>query len=240
MNLKDVNYIDYGKDLKGCIVLLHGWGQNIEMMDMLGHPFENEYRIIVLDLPGFGMSKEPNTPWNVGDYTNFLHNMLDKLNVDNPILIGHSFGGRIAIMYSSLYKCKKVVLLSSPFRPVKNSKVSFKTKIYKFVKKVKVLKPLQESLAKKWGSSDYNNASIINKGTLVKVINEDLTSYAKKITCPVLLIYGDCDIDVPLEEGKTLERLIPDAGLVVYENLDHYAYLKNLNKTINILKSFFD
>ena len=54
MNLKDVNYKDYGVDKKGVIVLLHGWGQNIQMMDMLGHPFEKDFRIIVLDLPGFG------------------------------------------------------------------------------------------------------------------------------------------------------------------------------------------
>ena len=54
MNLKDINYVDYGKNIKGTIVLLHGWGQNIQMMDMLGHPFESEFRIIILDLPGFG------------------------------------------------------------------------------------------------------------------------------------------------------------------------------------------
>ena len=119
MNLKDINYVDYGKNIKGTIVLLHGWGQNIQMMDMLGHPFESEFRIIILDLPGFGESKEPPSFWGVTEYTSFLHDFLTKLKVSNPILIGHSFGGRIAINYASRFKTEKVVLLSAPFRPKK-------------------------------------------------------------------------------------------------------------------------
>ena len=81
MNLKDINYVDYGKNIKGTIVLLHGWGQNIQMMDMLGHPFESEFRIIILDLPGFGESKEPSSFWGVTEYTTFLHDFLTKLNL---------------------------------------------------------------------------------------------------------------------------------------------------------------
>ena len=76
MDLKDINYLDYGKNEKGTIVLLHGWGQNIEMMDMLGRPFSDNYRIIVLDLPGFGQTPEPNEPWSIEDYTKMLSDFL--------------------------------------------------------------------------------------------------------------------------------------------------------------------
>lgn len=240
MNFDDINYIDYGTYKKGTIVLLHGWGQNIEMMDMLGHPLENEYRIIVLDLPGFGKSKEPNKSWSVLEYTNFLHDFLDKLNAKKVSLIGHSFGGRIAICYGGLYKTEKIVLLSSPFRPTVKKKVSFKTKIFKVVKKIKLLTPLANYLKNKWGSEDYKKASEINRGTLVKVVNEDLTNYAKKIKSPVLLIYGDKDDAVNINECYALEKLIPDAGIVEYKGYHHYAYLENLNQTISILKNFFE
>ncbi len=239
MNLKDINYLDYGTNKKGTIVLLHGWGQNIEMMDMLGRPFADDFRIIVLDLPGFGKTPEPKEPWSVSDYTNMLHELLASLKVKNPILIGHSFGGRIAICYASQYETDKVVLLSSPFRPTKK-KTSFKTKFYKFIKKIKILKPLAEYLKKKWGSADYLAASEINRGTLVKVVNEDLTSNAEKIQCPVLLIYGSKDVDVPITEAQKLEQIIPDAGLVTYENAHHYAYLERLSQTLSILNNFFE
>lgn len=240
MNINDVNYVDYGTNKKGVIVLLHGWGQNIEMMDMLGHPFEKTHRIIILDFPGFGGTPEPDSFWSVTDYTNFLHEFLTSLNVKNPILIGHSFGGRVAICYASKYKTEKVVLLSAPFRPSKKKKSNMKVKIYKVVKKVKLFKPLADYLRNKWGSADYKNASDILRGSLVKIVNEDLTENAKNITCPTLLIYGVLDTDVPIKEAEDLEKLISDAGLIKYEGTHHYAYLENLNQTIAILHNFLD
>lgn len=240
MDIKDINYIDYGINKKGVIVLLHGWGQNIEMMDMLGHPFEKDFRIIVLDFPGFGKTPEPDSFWSTTDYAKCLHQFLTSLKVKNPILIGHSFGGRVAISYAAIYGAQKVVLLSAPFRPNKNKKPNLKVKIYKFVKKIPCFKKLTNYLRNKWGSSDYKNASEIIRGSLVKIVNEDLTNYAKSIKCPTLLIYGSLDKDVPLKEAQDLEKLIEDAGLIKYENAHHYAYLENLNQTIAILHNFLD
>ena len=238
MNIKDINYIDYGLNKKGTIVLLHGWGQNIEMMDMLGRPFSESFRIIVIDLPGFGKSKEPNQASSVEDYTNYIHELLESLKIKKPILVGHSFGGRISICYAAKYGAEKVILLSAPFRPKQKKKPTIKTSIYKAVKKVKVLKGLAGYLRDKWGSADYKNASEINRGTLVRVVNEDLTVFAKKIECPVLLIYGANDLDVPLSEAQALEKIIPDAGLVTYPFSHHYAYLERRNQTIAIFKNF--
>lgn len=240
MNIKDINYLDYGTDKKGCIVLLHGWGQNIEMMDMLGRPFCDKYRIIVLDLPGFGKTPEPDKPWSVSDYANLVYNFLKKIKVDNPILIGHSFGGRISICYAAKYSTQKVVLLSAPFRPSKQKRSNWRVKVFNFVKKIKFLKPLREHLRNKWGSEDYKNASEINRGTLVKVVNDDLTKHAQSIKCPVLMIYGKEDTAVPISEARVLESLINDAGLVEYDNAHHYAYLERLNQTLAILNNFFE
>lgn len=239
MDIKDINFVDYGNNKKGTIVLLHGWGQNIEMMDMLGKPFASDYRIIIIDFPGFGKTPEPNKSWSVEDYTSCLFAFLKDKKVDNPILIGHSFGGRVAICYAGQYNVKNVVLLASPFRP-SLSKPSNKTKFYKFAKKVKLLKPLANYLKKKWGSADYNAASEINRGTLVKVVNEDLTKYAKNIKCPTIIIFGDHDEAVPYTEGKELEKLIKDSAFILYENCTHYAYLECLDKTIAIIDSLIN
>ena len=135
INVKDIdiNYIQYGmgKD----IVLLHGWGQNIEMMDPLGKKLENKYRITIIDLPGHGKSMEPKEEITIYDYCEIVKEVLDKLNIKNPIIIGHSFGGRIAIIYASKYKTEKLVLLGAPCIR-KKEKMSLKVKTLKTLKKI--------------------------------------------------------------------------------------------------------
>lgn len=239
MNINDINYLDYGNGNLGTIVLMHGWGQNTEMMDMLGRPFASSFRIINIDLPGFGKTPEPSEAFSVSDYALVIHKLLKKLEVKNPILIGHSFGGRVAICYAAKYGAEKAILLSSPFRPGKK-KASIKVKIYNFVKKIKFLKSFALYLRNKWGSEDYKNASEITRGTLIKVVNEDLTKYAESIKCPVLLIYGELDKDVPITEARDLEKIIPDSGLVEYPGAHHYAYLEKLTDTIAILSNFLE
>ena len=128
----DVNYIDYGSK-ENPMVFLHGWGQNIEMMKMLGDSFSLNHRIIILDLPGFGKSSEPKYVWTLYDYADFLKEFLSKLDVSNPILVGHSFGGKIALLYSSMYEVSKLVCLASPFKKM-IEKDSLKTKILKSAK----------------------------------------------------------------------------------------------------------
>ena len=236
INNMDINYIDYGKKDGQALVLLHGWGQNIEMMQMLGEPFKNEYRIIIVDFPGFGLSPEPKESLDVSGYTDLIHDFLKKLKVKNPILIGHSFGGRVSVKYASKYDVKKLILLSPALRG--HDKKGFKTKILKTLKKVSALKGLEIWAKNHMGSRDYKAASLIMKEVLVKTVNEDLSADAKKIKVPVVLIYGDMDTEVPMEDTKEYERLIDDCGLIIYEGCTHYAYLERLNQTINIIKSF--
>lgn len=238
MNINDinVNYIDYGNKKGDAIVLLHGWGQNIEMMQMLGEPFKKDYRIIVVDFPGFGLSQEPKSAMDVGGYTSLIEKLLEKLNVKNPILIGHSFGGRVSVKFASRNDVKKVILLSPALRG--HDKKGLKTKILKTLKKVPILKNLEGWAKNHIGSRDYKAASPVMKEVLVKTVNEDLSSDAKKIKAPVILIYGDQDSEVPVDDTKEYERLIPDCGLILYEGCTHYAYLERLNQTINIIRSF--
>ena len=98
-----------------------------------------------------------------------------------------------------------------------------------------------EGIAKKYiGSTDYKNASEMMRKILVKHVNTDISDEVTKIKCPSLLIWGTMDAAVSLEDGKELEKLIPNAGLVIYDGCTHYAYLERLNQTINVLKSFIE
>ena len=114
INIKNlsINYIQYGEG--NDIVLLHGWGQNIEMMRPIGDNFQNRFRITILDFPGFGESEEPKEAWTIDDYELMLEEFLKKVNVKKPIVIGHSFGGRVAIRYSARNPISKLVLFGSP------------------------------------------------------------------------------------------------------------------------------
>ena len=228
INGLNVNYLDYGNKDGKAIVLLHGWGQNLQMMTILGEPFKKEYRIIAIDFPGFGKSDEPAMVMDVGDYTIIVEELLKKLNVKEPVLVGHSFGGRVSVKFASRNKVSKVILLSPALRS--HDKKGLKTKVLKSLKKVPGIKNLESWAKDHVGSRDYKAASPVMKQVLVKTVNEDLSEAAKKIKAPVILIYGDQDAEVPEEDTLLYESLIPDCGLIKYDGCTHYAYLERLEK----------
>lgn len=235
----NINYLRYGQENKDTVVLLHGWGQNIEMMKPLGDPLSNNFNILIIDLPGFGLSEEPKEVWTVYDYVTCIHKLLTALKIENPIMIGHSFGGKLSLLYSSIYKTKKLVLLASPFKK-EIKKLSLKTRTLKKLKKVPGLNKLEGFAKKHIGSTDYKNASDKMRKIMVEHVNTDITEEVKKIKCPTLIIWGTSDEAVDVNDAYILEKLIDDAGVVIYEGCTHYAYLERLGQTISVLTTFLN
>lgn len=237
INIKDVNinYIQYGEGQD--ILLLHGWGQNIDMMKPLGDNFSDEYRITILDLPGFGNSSEPPVSWNMANYSDMLEEFVARVGINKPIVIGHSFGGRLAIRYSANNSIEKLVLFGAPCIRIQE-KLPLGVRILKALKKLPLLNEFGEYMKQYIGSRDYKAASPIMRQTLVDVVNEDLSSYAKKIEEPTLLIWGENDTEAPVSDAKELERIMIDGALIVLPGT-HYAYLENLGRVVEILKNFF-
>ena len=230
-----VNYIQYGKGKD--IILLHGWGQNIEMMKPLGDAFCDKYRITILDLPGFGKSEEPHEPWTIGKYSEMLEEFVETVGIKKPIVIGHSFGGRLAIRYSAQNPIEKLVLFGSPCIRIKEE-LPITVRMLKSLKQVPGLNNIGEYMKKYIGSRDYKAASPIMRKTLVEVVNEDLSKYAREIEEPTLLIWGEQDTEAPLREAKELEKIMVDGALITLPGT-HYAYLENLPRVVSILDSFF-
>ena len=231
----DINYIQYGNPKGKNIVLLHGWGQNIEMMKPIGDNLE-DFHITILDFPGFGESSEPEHALTIYDYTDILEELLNELNIKNPIVMGHSFGGRVAIVYASRNKVEKLVLFGAPC--VREERKSVKETVLKGLKKLPGMNSLGEYMKKFIGSEDYRNASPVMRETLVNTVNEDLSDCAKKIETPTLLIWGTNDQAAPIEDAKKLETLLVDGALIELPGLTHYAYLEALPQVINILNNF--
>lgn len=234
----NINYEFYGEG-EDTLILLHGWGQNMQMMKMIGDKMMYNHKILIVDLPGHGLSEEPLYAWTLDDFVEMLNELIESLKLKDIVLIGHSFGGKISLLYASKYNVKKVVVFGSPYKK-KIKKDSLKLKILKSLKKVPGVNKLEDVAKKHIGSTDYKNASKVMREVLVNHVNQDITEDVKKIKAPLLILWGTNDEMVPIEDAYELEKLVPGSGLVVYPNCTHYAYLENLNQTINVLKSFLD
>jgi len=246
-NIK-VNYIDEGS---GDVVLfLQGWGTNLDIYKKVIDKISKTNRIIALDFPGFGKTPEPNSAWDVNDYTDFTIEFIRKLKLDNITLIGHSFGGRVIIRLMNKkdkgFVVNKIVLVDSA--GIKG-KLTFKKKVkqkwYKTCKKVyqtklveKIFPDVVNRFKNNHGSADYRKASPLMKQVLVKTVNEDLTDMLPNIDVPTLLVWGDMDTATPLTDAKIMEEKIPDAGLVILKNTGHYSFLEDFYTFSRVIDSF--
>ncbi len=239
MNLNDVNinYILYGNNKKDTIVLLHGWGQNIEMMQPIGDNFKDKFQILIIDLPGFGRSSEPKYPWSLDEYVEVIKKLLDKLKIKNPIMMGHSFGGKLALLYASKYDVKKLVLFASPINH--NHQLSLKSKILKGLKKIPLMDSFGEYMKKYLGSTDYKNSTPIMRDILVKHVNTDIYDELEKIKASALIVWGENDTTVLPSVAYEIDSKISDSGVVMLPGT-HYAYLENLPRVLSILESFLE
>ncbi len=240
-----LNYIDEGCGTN--VLLLHGWGANIKTMQPIFDILKNRCRVVALDLPGFGESEKPFVPWNSYDYVDIVKKFIDSLSLNNIILIGHSHGGRVSIILSSIHQnlVRKLILIDSAgIIPKRALKYYYRVYKYKLFKKLYLLfnKNNQyklETFYKKFGSEDYKNAEneIIRK-TLVKVLNDNIESHLTNIKTPTLIIWGELDMDTPLYMAEKLNEKIQNSGLVILEGAKHYSYLDNFYKFKLVLESF--
>lgn len=250
---KTVNGIGINYEQKGngeLVVLLHGWGSNIKLFANLIDLLSAKYTVVAMDMPGFGESEEPKTPWCVDDYVQFVIDFLKDYDTKEVTLLGHSFGGRVIIKMHSReslpFKVKKVILVDSAgIMPPKSNKKSWRTRYYKMGKTVLSTKLVQklapdalENFRKKMGSADYAAASPMMRQVMVKVVNEDLEPYLPNIKCPTLLVWGVNDTATPISDGEKMEKLIPDAGLVRLENAGHYSFLEQQFTFNRVMCSF--
>lgn len=232
------------------VLLLHGWGANLELMWPLAEKLATKgCRVHAIDLPGFGRADLPPTPWSVRDYVSFVLAYLQKQKIGRVRLIGHSFGGRLSIVLGAEHAdhVEKIVLCNSA--GVKTETPWYRrlpAQLYHLVEtRVDSESPpgqwmeqLRTAYRNRVGSEDYLRAGAL-KETFLKVVDEDLLPIAGHISRPTLLIWGDQDTDTPLWQAQKLESTIPDAGLVVFPGAGHYSYLDALPDAVRVIDYFF-
>ena len=230
------------------LVLLHGWGVSSELFVPILDALQQGRRLIVPDLPGFGATPEPPAPWSVHEYAAWCFALLNRLGIETFDLVGHSNGGRIGIAMAATYpgRVSRMVLAGAAgIRSPQTLRGRARVRSYKLLRAAERSVAMPAAIrraagrrADQRGSADYRAATGVMRGTLVRLVNEDLRTLLPRIHVPVLLIWGDQDTETPLDDGRLMERLIPDAGLVVFEGAGHYAYLEQLARFCRIVEVF--
>lgn len=245
---RKVRYIDQGTGAP--VLLLHGWGVEASVYHLIIDHLSSRFRVVAPDLPGFGGSQEPESPWDSQDFADFVEKFAAAVQVENPILIGHSNGGRVILRLLSrpegTLRAKKAVLIDSAGLPARHGP-GYYLKVYTFkagkaILRLPGVRRLFPHAEEKWkarhGSSDYQKASPIMRRTLVRLLHEDLTDCLPKIKAAVLLIWGDRDTATPLADARVMEKAIPDAGLVVLEGTGHFSFAEKWGQCSRVLDAF--
>lgn len=228
------------------ILFLHGWQDDLHTFDALASLLSETYRVIRLDLPGFGQSEMPKEVWDLDNYAEFVKNFIKKLNIQVDTLIGHSFGGRVIIKGVSTKNLHvhKIILINSSGiaknKTLRNLVLKTGAKIAGIITYIPPLIFWREKLREKiykFIGSDYLESGAM-KETFLKIIAENLTESAKKITVPALLIWGADDTETPLSDGKLFSRLIPNSKLEIINGSGHFVHQENSKDVAKLIQEF--
>ncbi|MBI4224942.1 MAG: alpha/beta hydrolase [Candidatus Sungbacteria bacterium] len=239
--------IEYRDEGSGPVLLfLHGWKDSLHTFDLLVPLLSADYRIIRLDLPGFGESEAPRTAWHVDDYAECVAECIKKLGINVGVIVGHSLGGRIVLkgIAANILDAQKIILIASAGIAERNTfRILFFRVLAKIGRLATAVPPFgffRELLRKRlYGGleSDYLSAGPL-KETFLNIINEDLSASAKMVTKPALLIWGSEDTQTPLQDGKRLATFIPGAALEVIPGSGHFVHQEKPAEVAGLIRKF--
>ncbi len=245
----ETNYKVAGQGIP--LLILHGWGGSSDSWQKVIEILEKEnVKIIAPDFPGFGKSKTPSQAWNLQNFVEWVKEFLENLKIDKFFLLGHSFGGRVAIKFSLNFpeKIKALILVNSAGIKLKwgmKEKVIYylallgnaifaKNFLRRFKDKARNL------FYRIFRDRDYGKAKQQMKETMKKIIDEDLLPELSKIKVKTFILWGEKDNVVPLKYGKIMNEKIENSELIIFPNLRHSPHLESpeelSKKLIEILK----
>ncbi|MBI5620288.1 alpha/beta hydrolase [Candidatus Gottesmanbacteria bacterium] len=231
------------------IVILHGWGLSGKRFEPLAVVLQKMgYRVFAPDLPGFGETAIPDCPLTLSDYARFLDEYLQKHAIENLILIGHSFGGRVSLKYNELYpkSVRALILSGTPgFTPIPKKKLILFITLAKIGKLLFSLPPLSfvQDSVRRWyyyvvGAKEFFRAEGTMRETFKCIVREDLVRAMEAINIPTLLLWGEYDIIVPASIASHMHRVIAGSALIVIPEADHGVPYKQPEVFASYVKRF--
>lgn len=227
------------------VLVLHGWGAKIEAVHPIVTGLAPACRVTAVDLPGHGETGLPPEPWGGADFAAWIRAFMRQRDLDRPHVVGHSNGGRIAIHLAATTPelvGRLLLVDSAGLRPKRGFTYYRKVAMAKVGKHAARRlgapgRALQQRLVARAASPDYAAAGEM-RPTMAKLVNEDLTELLPRIQASTLLVWGSEDTATPVSDGRRMEELIPDAGLVVFEGAGHYSYLDEQQRFAVVAREF--
>lgn len=226
-----INHVQFGQGKD--VIFLHGWGGDTRSFLGCAKAISSNFRVTLVDFYGFGKTPAPDYPLVLQDYADGVVEIIRHYKMSRVILVGHSFGGRVAIRIASKngYLLDGIVLVDSAgIKPRRGIRYYGKVWTHKILTRL--------GISHRSGSEDYRKLSGVEKQTFKNIVNEDQTGELRKITLPVLLIWGDKDKDTPIYMAKRIYRRIPTSSLVIFRGEGHFAYLRRHRLFTEILRTF--
>lgn len=219
-----------GKD----VVFLHGWGANSSAFLFVAKSICASYRVTLIDFFGFGKSDEPKRVYDVNAYAKGVRELLDKTGIERAVLVGHSFGGRVALELAAYYPqiVDSLVLIDSAgIKPRRGIKYYAKVLAHKLLKKIG-----KSGLS---GSSDYRELSPVMKRTFINVVNYDQRKLLKLVHCPTAVFWGAKDKDTPLYMYRCFLKHIKGANGFILDG-GHFSYVDDARAFLAIFSAFLN
>lgn len=235
--------------MKYPIVVLHGWGLSAKTFEPLVAELKKQhFQVFAPDFPGFDSLHIPTRPLTLADYANFLDSYLRKQNIEKPILIGHSFGGRVALKYQYTYpkNITALILTGAPgFTPISRKKLALFITIAKIggtLFSLPLLYRLKDRV-RLWyyyvvGARDFYRAEGVMRETFKNIVKEPLVSCMDNVRIPTLLVWGADDIIVPVAIANKMKDAIINAKLIILPNSGHGVSYKNPKQFYNAISSW--
>jgi pimeloyl-ACP methyl ester carboxylesterase len=231
------------------VVVLHGWGASSAAVASIGASLADTHDSVAPDLPGFGASDPPPAVWGSEEYVGIITAFLDRLGIGRASFVGHSRGGHFAfaIAATTPERVDKLVLVDSAgIRGRRDARYRARVLAFKAGRRVLSSRPfagrggapIRALFERKFGSDDYRAASGTLRGTLVRLVNEDARHLLPRVQAPTLIIWGEEDDATPLADGRLMERLIPDAGLVEFPGAGHFSYADDPGRFARVVGHF--
>ena len=201
------------------VVCLHGWGRSATDFTAVcsGLNAASVY------LPGFGTIDPPASAWAPADYADWLAASLDETHP--VILVGHSFGGRVAVRLAAKYPhlVKALVLTGVPLTKLHQAKgPDWRYALVRFLHGLRLVSDQQmESARRRFGSADYRAATGVMREILVKTVAEDYLDYLATLNMPVEMVWGEFDKPAPLDVAKIALGKIAHGRLTVANGSEH-------------------
>ncbi len=205
------------------VILLHGYKQDSSSLTILEEKLKAYFNIYNLNYTQFKNDKV----LTLNNYVLEIHNIIKDLN--NPILIGHSLGGKVATLYACKYKVKKIILIA----PSTYRKITLSLKVKVFFNKV--LKGLH--LKKTLGSKEYKVLSSFEKKTFNNIIKNVDIRELKKLHSKTLIIGFNNDDKVKAKDLKRLNKLLKNSSLHFFKG-DHFSYVEHAEDICLLIMDF--